>query len=121
MFLEAAFTEEEVCGAIWACASDKSLDPDGFTFAFFKSCWETIKKDVMAVVEDFHSNGKLVRGLNTSFVVLIPKKDGSNKFEEFKPISLVGSIYKIISKVLARRLAKVLDPLISENQSVFEG
>lgn len=121
IFLEVTFTEVEVRAAIWACASNKSPGPDGFTFAFFKNCWEIIKKDVMAAMEEFHRNGKLVTGLNTLFVVLIPKKDGSNKFEDFRPISLVGSIYKIISKILARRLAKVMDPLISENQAAFVG
>lgn len=50
----------------------------------------------MVAMEDFHRNGKLVRGMNTSFEVLISKKDGSDNFEEFRPISLVGSIYKII-------------------------
>lgn len=62
-----------------------------------------------------------VKGLNPSFVTLIPKKDGAQCLREFRPISLISCIYKVISKVLAKRLSKVLEKVISENQSAFIG
>lgn len=58
----------------------------------------------MRVMHEFHSNGRLVKGSNSSFIVLIPKKDGASKLNHFRPISLIGSLYKIIAKVLASRL-----------------
>ncbi|MCH92362.1 LINE-1 reverse transcriptase like, partial [Trifolium medium] len=48
---------------------------------------------------EFHENGKLVKGLNNTFIALIPKKDNSTKLSDFRPISLVGCAYKILSKV----------------------
>ena len=56
-----------------------------------------------------------------SFISLIPKVVNPQQIGEFRPIALVGGIYKILAKVLAGRLAKVLDSVISESQSAFIG
>jgi len=67
----------------------------------------------------FHRNGKLAKGINTIFIVLIPKVDNPQRLNEFRPISLVGSMYKILAKLLANRLRVVLGSVISETQSAF--
>lgn len=121
IMLCAPFSEIEVRAAIWSCEDSKSPGPDGFNFRFFKECWEIVKADIMRFMEEFHRNGKLVRGLNPSYIVLIPKKEDSRGLNDFRPISLIGSIYKILAKVLAGRLCKVMDSIISENQSAFVG
>ena len=58
----------------------------------------------MAVFRDFFVTGKFVKSLNSTFLVMVPKKEGANDFKDFRPISLVGSLYKLIAKVLANRL-----------------
>lgn len=73
--LVAPFLEEEIKETIWSCDSSKSSGPDGFNFHFIKEFWDVLKKDIMAFIQEFHRNGKLVRGLNTTFIVLILKKD----------------------------------------------
>lgn len=60
-----------------------------------------------------------MKGLNSTFIVLIPKKEASTELGDFRPISLVGGVYKIISKVLAKRLTLVLHSIISSSQSAF--
>ena len=55
------------------------------------------------------------------FLSLIPKKNNALNIKDFRPISLVGSVYKLLSKVLANRLRLVLDKLISESQNSFVG
>lgn len=62
----------------------------------------------MEFLRDFLKSGKFVKSLNTTFLALIPKKRGAKEFNEFRPISLVGCIYKLIAKVLAKRLPEVL-------------
>ena len=59
--------------------------------------------------------------LNASFLSLIPKKNNALNIKDFQPISLVGSMYKLLSKVLENRLRRVLDKLISESQNSFVG
>ena len=61
------------------------------------------------------------RSLNASFLTIILKKGNAVNIKDFRPISLVGSVYKLLSKVLANRLRAVLDNLISENQNSFVG
>lgn len=56
----------------------------------------------------------------SSFISLVPKRDRPVRDKDFRPISLVSSIYKIITKVLACRLREVLSDTISENQSAFD-
>lgn len=63
----------------------------------------------------------MVSGLNASFITLIPKSVSPVAIEEYRPISLIGGIYKIVAKVLANRLSKVIGEVISRNQSAFLG
>ncbi|GKF52094.1 hypothetical protein Tco_0148561, partial [Tanacetum coccineum] len=55
-------------------------------------------------------------GCNPSFIALIPKILDVNMVSDFRPISLIGSIYKIIAKFLANRLVRVLGDIVNEVQ-----
>ena len=63
-----------------------------------------LEAEIMAVFQNFHSQAVFEKSLNASFLALIPKKVDAVEIKDFCPISLVGVIYKIISKVLANRL-----------------
>ncbi|MCI27595.1 LINE-1 reverse transcriptase like, partial [Trifolium medium] len=67
----------------------------------------------------FHSRASLPRNFPSFFITLIPKIDSPLRIGDFRPISLLGSLYKLVAKVLAGRLATVMDKLISRNQSAF--
>ena len=67
----------------------------------------------MAMFQNFHTLVVFGKSLNVSFLALIPKKVDAVEIKDFRPISLVGGIYKIISKVLANRLRRVAHGLIS--------
>ena len=100
---------------------DKALGPDGFTMAFYHYCWGVVERDVLAVFEEFYQHSKFEKSLNAIFLALVPKKNGAFNIRDFRPISLVGSVYKILVKVLANYLKEVLDQLISESQNSFVG
>jgi len=78
-----------------------------------------IKKDIFSVVEDFSFSGSCPRGSNASFICLIPKSDNSQSLGDFRPISLVGYLYKIVSKLLSLSLKKVLSKIIDSRQPGF--
>jgi hypothetical protein len=59
------------------------------------------------------------RLLNTAFITLLPKKVGALEVKDFRPISLIHSFAKLVTKILANRLAPLLPSLISVNQSAF--
>lgn len=68
------FSQDEIRKAVWECEETKSPRPDGFNFVFFKECWDIVKGDLERVVADFYMNGKLNKGCNSSFIVLILEK-----------------------------------------------
>jgi hypothetical protein len=117
--LEDPFEEREVREVINKMDRDKAPGPDGFSLAFFQDCWEVVKGDFMAVFADFHTHGKFVKSINSTFISLIPKFHGAKEIKDFRPISLVGGVYKIISKVLANRMSRVMEKLISKPQNAF--
>ena len=91
--------------------------------AFFQKCWCVLETDVMAFFADFHRQSIFKKSLNATFLCLclIPKKINTVNIKDFRPISLVGSLYKLLSKVLANRLLCVLDKLISNSQNSIVG
>ncbi|XP_058773250.1 uncharacterized protein LOC131647368 [Vicia villosa] len=120
-WLERRFSEEEIKEAVWSCDGNKSPDPDGFTLEFFKRNWEVLKEDVFLFVKDFYEKAKLTKACTSSFVTLVPKVNNPQTLNEFRPICLVGSFYKILAKLLANRLKRVIGKLVSNNQSAFIG
>ncbi|GJV48321.1 RNA-directed DNA polymerase, eukaryota [Tanacetum coccineum] len=117
--LEANFTNDKVKQVVWDCGSDKSPGPDGFTFDFFKRFCHVLQSDIVRAVTYFHRSNKFPKGCNYSFITLIPKVADLVFIKDYKTISLIGSMYKIIGKLLANRLAKVVGDLISSEQSAF--
>ena len=73
----------------------------------------------MGLFSEFHSKGVFEKSLNATFISLIPKVAGTNDISKFRPISLLGSVYKILAKVLASRLRSVVDKVVSPNQHAF--
>lgn len=108
------FSVVEVKAADWDWDSFKSLGPDGVNFGFIKEFCEDLTEDAIRFITEFHQNGKLSRGINTTLIPLIPNVDNPNRLNDFRPISLVGCLYKILSKVLANRLRMVMGSVISE-------
>jgi hypothetical protein len=104
---------------VWDCDNYKSPGPDGIKFGFYKDFWEDLRGDVMRFISEFHRNGKLSKGLNSTFIALIPKIDSPQRLNDFRSISLVGSLYKILAKVLANRLRLVIGSVVFEAQTTF--
>ena len=73
----------------------------------------------MAVFHMFHMQGHFEKSLNATFLALLPRKSGAMEIKDFRPISLVGGVYKIIAKVLTNRLSMVLGSIISKSQNAF--
>jgi hypothetical protein len=78
-----------------------------------------VKGDFMEVFSNFHAQGKFVKSINSTFILLIPKIRGAKEIKDFRPISLVGGIYKIIAKVLANRMRRVMDRIIFKPRNAF--
>nr|GEZ78005.1 cysteine-rich receptor-like protein kinase [Tanacetum cinerariifolium] len=80
--------------------------------------WVTNKKE-SATTKKAQLKGNFPKGGNSSFIALTPKMKDAKVVKDYRPISLIGSLYKIIAKILANRLVRVLGELVNEVQSAF--
>lgn len=118
--LENVFSEDEVRQVIMNLPNDKAPGPDGFTGLFYKLTWDIIKRDVMDAVNAFWArDGRRFSHLNGALMVLLKKRDQPTEIKDYRPISLMHSFAKLITKCLADRLAPKLEELVSRNQSAF--
>nr|GEX18614.1 RNA-directed DNA polymerase, eukaryota [Tanacetum cinerariifolium] len=117
--LELPITRDEIRNAVWSCGENKSPGPDGFSFEFFRKFWHVVGSDFCTAVEWFFDHASFPIGCNSSFITLIPKSLEPKVVGDFRPISLIGSIYKVITKILQSRLSSVISDLISDVQTTF--
>nr|GEU84065.1 putative RNA-directed DNA polymerase, eukaryota, reverse transcriptase zinc-binding domain protein [Tanacetum cinerariifolium] len=117
--LEIPISKEEIRNAVWGCGENKSLGPDGFTFEFFRKYWHIMGTEFCLAVEWFFNHDSFSVGCNSSFIALILKSLDPKLVSDFCPISLIGSVYKVITKILQNRLSFVISDQISDVQSAF--
>lgn len=117
--LERPVTLKEIRDAVWNCGIDKALGLDGFNFKFFREIWNEIGVEIFCIVKKFLDIGILPESLNVTWVTLIPKVSSPSSLKDFRPISLVGRLYKIIAKVLSLRLEEVMNQVLDESQFAF--
>lgn len=79
------------------------------------------KADTMNFFHNVHEHERFVKSLNATFITLIMKKLGQLEARDFRPISLIGSTYKILAKVLVNRLQPIVGNLISNSHNTFNG
>ena len=117
--LEEAFSEEEIWTTVSRLNSDKAPSPDGFPLAFWSFKWDFVKNEVLGFFKEFHEHNRFVKNLNDTFLVLIPEKQIVEDFKDLRLISLVGGLYKILTKVVAKRIKRVMNKVISKTQNDF--
>ena len=74
--LEKPFTEEEVHSVLLNLNGDKAPGPNGFTIAFWQFSQDFVKMDITDLFKDFHERSRFGKSLNSTFLVLIPKRRG---------------------------------------------
>lgn len=111
--------EEEIKVTVFALHPLKAPGPDGFLGVFFRHYSETIRYQVVGLIQESFRSGNISRGTNNSFIVLIPKVQNATEFNHFRPISLCNFTYKIISKIITKRLKTFLPRLISQTRELL--
>jgi hypothetical protein len=99
------------------CGSNRFPDPE---ITFLTACWDIIQPEVLVGFQWFHAQLAVpLPKLNGAHITLLPKKVVSEEPSDFRLISLIHSFAKLISKVMALRLAPLMDDLVSSAQSDF--
>ncbi len=117
--LTAPFSMEEIKIATFQLGGDKAPGPDGFSLRFYQKFWGILQDDIYRIFDDLYSGNLNSGPIEYSFIFLVPKKERAKATGDFRPISLLNGIQKIISKVLANRLGKVMDGIISTRRPPF--
>jgi hypothetical protein len=117
--MDVCFSKEEIDGLVKDLPTNKSPGPKGFNGLFIKKCWAIIKEDFYRLFNSFYESNTDLRCLNGSFITLVPKTGSPSGVSDYRPISLLGCPVKLITKLLANRLQKVITSLIHVNQYGF--
>lgn len=106
--------------AAWKLGADKAQWPDSFPISFFLRSRDTVERDLLALLEELHQQRTRFDWINYSYVVLVHCSS--------RPIVLLNSTLKIVSKVLANRLVSHLTSFVEDCQmgliashSILEG
>jgi exonuclease III len=113
--LSVPFTKQEIDKVIKMIPADKAPGPDGFNGLFLKVCWEIIAPDFYQLCDDFWEGNITLQSLNSSYITLIPKKLSPETVNDYKPISLLNCVLKVLTKILAQRLQKWILKIVHRN------
>ncbi|XP_057852323.1 uncharacterized protein LOC131062635 [Cryptomeria japonica] len=118
-FLISIPSKDQIKVVVFSFKGNKASGPNGFLMFFFQKFWHIVEKDVSDGVKEYLWARNLIKELNSTFIVLVPKSIGAKPMDCFHPINLCNSFYKIISKVLTLRLLSVLPAIISPQLNDF--
>ena len=117
--LVAPFERAEADTALKQMDSLRAPGPDEMPPLFFQHFWSAIGDEVVEAALTCLNTGLIPPSINRTFITLIPKVISLVRVLDYHPIALCNILYKLISKVLANRLKKILHCVISESQSAF--
>lgn len=109
----------EIWDSVKSLHLTKAPGPDGMSAIFFQHFWETVGDDVTSTIQNIFKSGIFPKGLNDSFIILIPKTNHLTTFNQIRPIALCNTLYKVLSKILVNHLCPLLHNLVSPNQTAF--
>lgn len=110
-------TEEEINESIASRPSNKALGPDGFCGEFYKAFQQVLLPDIRETLKNVMQGDGTLFPLNNAITALIPKTDNATNPKDFRPISLINGIQKIISKILATRLQGKIQGILHKAQT----
>ena len=117
--LDANISEDEVEHVMSHLANDKSPGWDGLTHELFKKYVIKLKGPFTTLFQKVWTSGEMPHSWKIGLIKLLPKVPSPSSFAQWRPISLMGGMYKIFAKVMANRLHKVLPSIIHNSQYGF--
>ncbi|GAA0162070.1 hypothetical protein LIER_18247 [Lithospermum erythrorhizon] len=117
--LSAPIKKEEVRSTMFSMDDHKAPGPNGFTVEFYKNGWSVVGVDFTYAMREFFATGYMPKAINATIISLIPKKQCPLSMRDYIPISCCNVVYKCITKLMAEKMKKVLQTVVSENQSAF--
>lgn len=111
-------TEDEISSTLKSCNRKKSPGPDGLTYEFYLTHFETLKGDLMVLFNNYLSGNSLPpKEFTDGIIILVKKKGDGTALSNYRPISMLNTDYKLFTKIVANRIQEHLLSLIGPGQS----
>lgn len=118
IYCDKKMEKEEMTDAVKGMSRNKSPGTDGLTTEFYLAFWKKIQPILFKVYEKIFEQETMSRSMRKGMITLIYKQKGDKKFlQNYRPISLLNVDYKILTRVFANRLQKVIETIINKNQT----
>lgn len=117
--LDENITQQEVRLAVMELPKNKASGPDGFPAEFYQNFWDIMAPDIMKLIDTVQSGTSDISSINKAAITIIRKKENLREISDYRPISVINTSVKIITKILSKRLQPNLGALISANQTAF--
>lgn len=117
--LQDPVTAQEVRMAMFGMGAWKAPGPDGFPPSFYHKRWDLLGGNICEFVQRMWLNPLELEVVNATNICLILKVDKPEFIDQFRPISLCNSIYKVVSKIVVNRLKELMPLIISPFQTGF--
>ncbi|XP_026451584.1 uncharacterized protein LOC113351891 [Papaver somniferum] len=117
--LEATPNADEIKKAVFEMNAESAPGPDSFSGIFYKTCWHIIQEDFVNEIQYFWRRKYEPRGLNSNFLILLPKTQNAKKPGQFRPISLRNFSFKVFTKIISTRLSGFMGNLVSPQQAAY--
>ena len=112
-------TLDEVSIAMKQLPAGKAPGVDAIPAEFYQALWEDIDTDIFSFVSESIHEAHIEAELNVSKIALLPKSEDRSRVQNFRPISLLNTLYKIVAKVYANRMKPLLHNWILPSQTGF--
>lgn len=112
-------TTAEITRIMFKLNPNKAPGPDGLSSGFFKAAWGILGEEVVNSITQFFHTSFLPATTNSTILTLVPKFPGASRIVDYRPISCLNTLYKVISRLLVSRLKPILQDLIVPNQTAF--
>ena len=110
---------EEITKIMFKLNPNKAPGPDGLSSGFFKAAWGILGEEVINSITHFFHSSFLPASANSTILTLVLKFPWASRIVDYKPISCLNTLYKVISRLLVSRLKPILRDLIVPNQTTF--
>ena len=118
--LDEALSENEIATTLKNMKNHKTPGSDGFPAEFYKVFWNKLKTLITSAFTYYFVEGRLSITLRQSLIICLPKGNKPRQYlKNWRPLSMLSVLYKLLSGTLANRLKTKLDKIISHNQSGF--
>ncbi|KAL3680699.1 hypothetical protein R1sor_023655 [Riccia sorocarpa] len=112
-------TDQEIDQTAHLMKREKSPGLVGLTSEVLLHCWAFTRQDCLDMVKHFWDQPELLKGTRTAVIKMIPKNDQKQLLKNWRPLSLMSLTYKIIAKIAAERLKKIIPGLVNHHQTGF--